>query len=163
MTDPEMASIDSQMPNPSSNQGMRVAIMLGDSRSIGVLISLLPLFLTILSVPVIYDLAERELVSWGLTYGPPIMFIIEMIFLSGCVVFWRDLRIGRLDFGARGFFTFLLFMSIAPVVILASVELFGAYPIEIAWLEALGVLAFLIWLMYFGWLRELSPDQWKRE
>lgn len=129
---------------------------LGGSKTLGLTLLLTPLALTLLTIPLLWRLIEAEMASYELMFGIAIMVFVESIICVGVAVQSVEWRMGYLDGAARVLLVLLLFLSIAPFLIVGLTILIGNFPIEIAWLFALAILISIIWLFYFGWLRGIA-------
>jgi hypothetical protein len=134
---------------------------LGNSKILGLILFLTPLILTLLTIPLLWQLIESDLASYELMFGIAVMVFIEAIVCVGIAVQSAEWRVGYIDGAIRVLLVFLLFLSIAPFLIVCLTNLIGNFPIEIAWLFAFAILISLIWLFYFGWLRGIAY-QWEK-
>jgi hypothetical protein len=129
---------------------------LGGSKIVGIMTFFTPLALTLLTIPILWQLIVAEMASIGLMYGIALLVIIEAIICIGMVVQGGDWRLGNIDGAVRVLLVLSLFFSIAPLTILCLTVSIGVFPIEFAWLIALGILISIIWLFFFGWFRGIG-------
>ena len=136
-----------------------VARGIKSSPIIGIIVMILPLPFTYYSIDLIASLSWQGLVSPGLIYGAWLMFVIELMFLFGCLLFNREYRFANVEPPVRGILVFLLTFSIAPYLILVVTSRIGHFGMEWSALIFLAMLAFFSWLLFFGWLGESRPEK----
>jgi len=133
-----------------------LSLILSDSRIIGFIVLISPVIMTFLTFPIFFGLEEQGLVHPGIFYGFFLLISFELIFFIGTVLFNREWRIGKLDGGLRVILAIFLFFSLMPLLILGAAAVYGPFPTAVSYLAAFSIMLFVIWLLYFGWLREID-------
>lgn len=159
-TSPQSVSSPDIKVDEKSSYSQKIVNTLGSSRILGILIMTFPLIFTFFSYDPFFYLSWKGLAAPGLIYGLLLIIIVELMFLSGAILFNREYRLAYVEPPVRGILVFLLTFSIAPFIILTLTLAFGAFPEIYAALIFLAFLLFFSWLFFFGWLGESRPEKY---